>query len=50
MAIKRDLYNNIRDIDVCIAFRVLKVKVLVIFLIIKGFSLRKDKRYTLNIK
>jgi hypothetical protein len=50
VAIERDLYNNIRDIDVCTAFEMLKVKVLIIFLGTKGFSPRRDKRYTLNIE
>lgn len=37
-----DLYNNVRDINVCTDFEMLKVKVPIIFLGTEGFSPRKD--------
>lgn len=42
---KRDMYEEIRDIDLCIDFEVLKVKVSIIFLGTVGFSPRRDRRY-----
>jgi hypothetical protein len=42
---KRDVYKEIRDIDLCIDFEVLKVKVPFRFLGTVGFSLRRDVRY-----
>ena len=45
MATEHDLYKNIRDIDVCTEFEMLKVKVPIIFLGTVGFSPRRDGRY-----
>jgi hypothetical protein len=45
VATKRDVYNEIRDLDLCIDFKVLKVKVPFKFLGTVGFSLRRDGRY-----
>jgi hypothetical protein len=45
VATEHDLYQNIGDIDVCIEFEVVKVKVPIIFLGTVGFSLRRDGRY-----
>jgi hypothetical protein len=45
VATERDLYKIIGDIDVCIKFDLLKVKVPIIFLGTVGFSLRRDGRY-----
>ena len=42
---EHDLYNNVEDIDVCTEFKMLKVKVPVIFLGTEGFSPRRDGRY-----
>jgi hypothetical protein len=39
------LYKNIRDIDIYIKFKILKVKVLIIFLSIISFSLLKEGYY-----
>ena len=44
MATEHDLYKNIVDIDVCIEFEMLKVKVPIIFLGTVGFSLPRDGR------
>lgn len=41
---KREIYKEIRDIDLCIDFEVLKVKVSIIFFGMVGFSARRDKR------
>jgi hypothetical protein len=48
VATKHDLYKNIGDIDVCIEFEMLKVKVPIIFLGTVGFSLLRDRRYREN--
>jgi hypothetical protein len=42
---KRDVYKEIRDIDLCIDFEVLKVKVPFRFLGTVGFSPRREGRY-----
>jgi hypothetical protein len=47
---KRDIYKEIRDINLCIDFKVLKVKVLIIFFGTVGFSLRRDGRYIMLIR
>jgi hypothetical protein len=44
VVIKHDAYKEIRDLDLCIDFKVLKVKVPFKFLGIVGFSLRKEGR------
>jgi hypothetical protein len=44
LATKHNLQENIRDIKVYIVFKILKVKVLIIFFSIKGFLVYKDKR------
>jgi hypothetical protein len=41
---EHDLYKNIGDIYVCTDFKILKVKVPIIFLGPVGFSLRRDGR------
>jgi hypothetical protein len=45
VAIKRDVYKESRDIDLCIDFKVLKVKVPFRFLGTVGFSPRREGRY-----
>jgi len=40
-----DLYKNIGDVNVCTEFKLLKVKVPMIFLGTVGFSPRRDGRY-----
>lgn len=45
MATEHDLYKKIRGISVCKEFKMLKVKVLIIFLGTEGFSLRRGRRY-----
>jgi hypothetical protein len=42
---KREIYKEIRHIDLCIDFEVLKVKVPIIFFGTVGFSARRDRRY-----
>ncbi len=44
MTIEYDLYKIIRHVDVCIKFKLFKVKVPIIFLGTVGFSLRRDGR------
>jgi len=44
VAIKRDVYKEIRDIDLYIFFEVLKVKVPFRFLGTVGFSARREGR------
>jgi hypothetical protein len=44
VAIEHDLYKNIRDVDVCTEFEMLKVKVPINFLGTVGFSLRREGR------
>ena len=39
------LYKNIRDINMCKDFEILKVKVPIIFLGTAGFLLRREGRY-----
>ena len=41
---EHDSYKNVRDVNVCIEFEMLKVKVLIIFLGTVGFSLRREGR------
>lgn len=45
MATGHDLYKNIGDIGVCTEFKMLKVKVPVIFLGTVDFSLPREGRY-----
>jgi hypothetical protein len=45
VATERDLYKIIGDVNVCTKFDLLKVKVVIIFLGIVGFSPRRDRRY-----
>jgi hypothetical protein len=45
VAIDYDLYKKIRDIDMYTEFKMLEVKVLIIFLGTMGVSLRRDGRY-----
>jgi hypothetical protein len=44
MAIERNLYKEIGNINVCIEFEMLKIKVPIIFLGTVGFSLRREGR------
>lgn len=44
MAINHDVYKEIRDIDLCTDFKVLKVKVPFRFLGTVGFLLRREGR------
>jgi hypothetical protein len=44
VATEYDLYKIIGTLDVCIEFKLLKVKVPVIFLGTVGFSARRDRR------
>lgn len=44
MATEHDLYKIMGDFDVCAEFKMLKVKVLNIFLGTVGFSLRREGR------
>jgi hypothetical protein len=50
VTIEHDLYKNIRDINACIDFKMIKVKVLIIFTYIVGFPLRKEGRYNILYK
>ena len=45
---KSDIYKEIRDIDLCIDFEVLKVKVPIIFFGTQGFPARRDRCYNDN--
>jgi hypothetical protein len=45
LAIEYDLYKEIRDIDMCIDFEMLKVKVPIRFLGTMGFSPHREGRY-----
>jgi hypothetical protein len=46
LAIEYDLYKENGDIDMCIDFEILKVKVPIRFLGTMGFSLRREGRYS----
>ena len=42
---EHDLYKNIEDIYMCTDFKILKVKVPIIFFGTEGFSARRDRTY-----
>jgi hypothetical protein len=44
VAMERDVYKEIGDIDVCIKFEMLKIKVPITFLGTVGFSPRREGR------
>ena len=48
MAIKYDLYETIKNINIYAESELLKVKVPIVFLGTVGFSLRRDGRYRVN--
>lgn len=50
VAMEHDLCKNIGNINVCIDFKMLKVKVPMIFLCIVGFLLPREGHYMLRIR
>jgi hypothetical protein len=44
VATVHNLYITIGDLDICIEFELLEVKVPIVFLGTEGFSLRRDRR------
>ena len=49
MATEHNLLKIIGDIEVCTDFKMLKVKVPIIFFGTQGFSARRDGRYKLDL-